>query len=98
MNTLDIITFISSVLGVTISVQDIQTWLSVICAVISLISGLTTLIIRIVSYFKIYRSESSEGGKELTANELQDIANKIESGINSLTEKGKKDNGEESNK
>ncbi len=98
-NIFETITIISSMFGIYISVQDIQSYLSITCTIICLISGLITLLCRVLAMFKKYTSDDSDGGKSLTSDELNDIANTIESGMDNLKAKdgGKKnDNNEDS--
>lgn len=97
LNVLDTITLTTGVLGISISVQDIQTWLSILCTIVCLCSGIVTLIIRFVSLFKKYTSEDSEGGKNLTSSELEDLANELNNGIENIKKEGE-GNGKESNK
>ena len=89
IHILDYITIVTSALGITISVEDVSTWLGLICTVICLISGLVTLVLRIISMIKRYTSEDSKGGKELTDDELNDIANTITDGIQDIAKKTK---------
>lgn len=69
--------------------EDISNWLGLVCTIICLVSGLVTLILRVISLFKKYTSEDSKGGKELTDDELKDIADTITDGIEDITKKSK---------
>lgn len=89
IHLLDYITIIASMLGLTISVEDISSWLGLACTIICLVSGLVTLVLRVIALFKKYTSDDSKGGKELTDDELKDIANTITDGIEDITKKSK---------
>lgn len=91
IHLLDYVTIIASMLGLTISVEDVSSWLGLACTLICLISGLVTLVLRVIALFKKYTSEDSKGGKELTDDELKDIANTITDGIEDITKEVKKD-------
>ncbi len=90
-NIFDSITVCASIFGVYVSVQDVQSYLSIACTVICLISGLVTLLLRVLAMFKKYTSEDSDGGKSLTKDELDDIANTIDSGVENITKKENKE-------
>ena len=47
------------------------------------------MVLRIIALFKKYTSGDSKGGKELTDDELKDIANTITDGIQDITKKTK---------
>ena len=47
------------------------------------------MVLRVISLFKKYTSDDSKGGKELTDDELKDIANTITDGIEDITKKSK---------
>ena len=89
IHLLDYITIIASMLGLTISVEDVSSWLGLACTIICLVSGLVTLVLRVIALFKKYTSEDSKGGKELTDDELKDIANVITDGVKDVTNKAK---------
>ena len=89
IHILDYITIFASMLGLTISVEDVSSWLGLACTIICLVSGLVTLVLRVIALFKKYTSDDSKGGKELTDDELKDIANTITDGIEDITKKSK---------
>ena len=89
IHMLDYITIFASMLGLTISVEDVSSWLGLACTIICLVSGLVTLVLRVIALFKKYTSDDSKGGKELTDDELKDIANTITDGIEDITKKSK---------
>lgn len=89
LNVLDIVTLVTSALGLSVTASEIETWLTIACTIICLISGVTTLILRVISLFKKYTSDDSDGGKKLTSEEIDDITATIESGITSITNKTK---------
>ncbi len=90
-NIFDSITVCASIFGVYVSVQDVQSYLSIACTVICLISGLVTLLLRVLAMFKKYTSEDSDGGSKLTKEEIEDIANTIDTGVEKLTNKENKE-------
>ena len=93
-NVFELITVCASAMGIYISVQDLQSYLSIACTVICLISGCVTLFLRVLAMFKNFTSEDSDGGKNLTSDEINQIANTIDSGMEDLTKK-KEDKEEE---
>ena len=73
--------------------EDVSSWLGLACTIICLVSGLVTLVLRVIALFKKYTSDDSKGGKELTDDELKDIANTITDGIEDITKKEVKKDG-----
>ena len=69
--------------------EDVSSWLGLVCTIICLVSGFITLVLRVIALFKKYMSDDSKGGKELTDDELKDIANTITDGIEDITKKSK---------
>lgn len=72
--------------------EDVSSWLGLACTIICLVSGLVTLVLRVIALFKKYTSEDSKGGKELTDDELKDIANVITDGVKDVANKAKEVN------
>lgn len=90
-NIFDSITMGSSVLGVYFSLTNIQAFLTLICTGVCLVSGLITLVLRVISLFKKNTSADSAGGKALTPDEIKEIADEIETGVAKIDTQVNKD-------
>lgn len=76
LNFLDISSILSGVFAVSVA-QEIEGWLALVLTIISVVSVLIASVIRIIELVKQATSESSDGGKTVTSDELKDILDEV---------------------
>ena len=93
LNILDTITLTSGATGISLSLE-IQSWIGIICSVISLISVCVSVALRVINTFKNARRDDSDGGKNITDEEMKEIIDTTSKGVQDITDKAEDVKGE----
>lgn len=93
LNILDAITLTSGATGISLS-MEIQSWIGIICSVISLISVCVSVTLRVINAFKNARRDDSDGGKNITDEEMKEIIDTTSKGVQDIADKAEDVKGE----
>ena len=86
LNILDAITLTSGATGISLS-MEIQSWIGIVCSVISLISVCVSVVLRVINAFKNAKRDDSDGGKNITDEEMKEIIDTTSKGVQDITDK-----------
>lgn len=67
---------VTGAIGVSVA-TELQGWIAIICGVVSLLSVVISIILKICSSVKKAKSEESDGGTAITPRELEEITTQI---------------------